>query len=93
MHACVYVCVYVCVCVCVCVRVSVCTCVKSVVVPVSQTISCPNVCDPKHCVNCVYSEVCIVVSSVKACVVMVTVYVYALTFIALKSAFWHWSFF
>ena len=22
------------------------------------TISCPNVCDPKHCVNCVYSEVC-----------------------------------
>ena len=22
------------------------------------TISCPNVCDPKHCVNCVDSEVC-----------------------------------
>ena len=37
------------------------------------TISCPNVCDPKHCVNCVDSEVCIVVSTIKTCVVMVTV--------------------
>ena len=39
------------------------------------TISCPNVCDPKHCVNCVDSEVFIVVSTIKTCVVMVTVFI------------------
>ena len=55
----------VCVCVCLC-DVCVYVCMKS---PNSLfwTISCPNVCNPKHCVNCVYSEVCIVVSTIKTC--------------------------
>ena len=34
---------------------------------------CPSVCDPMHCVNCVDSGVCLVVSPSKTCVVMVTV--------------------
>ena len=61
--------VHACVCVCVC------KFTKFTGVTGFWTISCPNVCDPKHCVNCVDSEVCIVVSTVKTCVVMVTVYV------------------
>ena len=79
MCACVH-CVCVCGCMCVCIRACVqracmlvCEFTKFTGVTGFWTISCPNVCDPKHCVNCVYSEVCIVVSTIKTCVVMVTV--------------------
>ena len=37
---------------------------------IDWNISCPSVCDPIHCVNCVDS---IVVSPIRTCVVMVTV--------------------
>ena len=63
----------VCMCVCVCVCVCVCEFTKFTGLTGFWIISCPNVCDPKHCVNCVDSEVCIVVSTIKTCVVMVTV--------------------
>ena len=61
-------------CVCVCVCVCACVCVKFVKVPVLDHFL--SQCDPKHCVKCVDSEVCIVA---KSCVVMVTVYICALT--------------
>ena len=39
-------------------------------------ISCPSACDPMHYVKCVDSEVCLVVSSSKTCVVMVILFVF-----------------
>ena len=72
MCVCAYVCVGVYVCmVCVCVGACVCVhaCMQRACMLVCKftkfirvtgfwTISCPNVCGPKHCVNCVDSEVC-----------------------------------
>ena len=50
-----------------------CTCEVTKLIEVVFYGLCPSVCDPMHCVNCVDSEVCLVVSPSKICVVMVTV--------------------
>ena len=54
-----------CVGVCMCGRVGGCTCEVTKLIEVIFYGLCPSVCDPMHCVNCVDSGVCLVVSQAR----------------------------
>ena len=90
MYVCVCVCARVCVrmCVHVCMCVCVCEFTKFTGVAGFLTISCPNVCDPKHCVNCVDTEVCMWLVQSKPVLSWLLFVLFVRRFLFLLASFW-----